>query len=63
MPCNNSQLKEELIQRILLQNPNYSKEMIEKAVTTCCSQKSPDMEACVSERTRQLYLMGYKREE
>lgn len=62
MPCNNSQLKEELIQRILLQNPNYSRELVERAIAICCAQKTTDIEACASEKTKQLYLIEYKRE-
>lgn len=62
MPCNNLQLKEELIQRVLLQNQNYSRELVERAVTLCCSEKPLNIEACVSEKTKLLYLIEYKRE-
>lgn len=62
MPCNNPQLKEELIKRILLQNPNYSNELVERAITACCTQNAQNIEACASERAKQLYLIEYNRE-
>ena len=60
MPCTDPQLREELLNKILLQNDKYTRDLVEKAITACCSQNNTDIELCVTERARQLYLIDYK---
>ena len=60
MPCNNPQLREELLNKILLQNDKYTRELVDRAITACCTQKVIEIELCVTEKARQLYLFDYK---
>lgn len=61
MACNEQQ-KEELINRILQINENYTRELVERFVTICCDEKDniEDVENCATERVRTFYLMTYK---
>jgi hypothetical protein len=60
MPCNDPKLREELLNKILLQNDKYTRELVERAITSCCAQNTTDIETCVTMLARQLYLMDYK---
>lgn len=60
MPCNDPLLREELLNRILLQNEKYTRELVERAIATCCAQNTADIETCVTNQVRQLYLFDYK---
>lgn len=61
MPCNDEQLREELIHKIMKINSKYSRELVERAITACCKEEPANIEDCAIERARQLYLIEYKR--
>lgn len=61
MLCNDNELKEKLIQKILALNPNYTKELVLRAINLCCEQDIEDIDNCAIERTKQIYLMEYSR--
>lgn len=61
MPCNDNELREKLIQQILSINPNYTRELVIRAIDSCCNQNEEDVENCAIERTKQLYLIEYNR--
>jgi len=61
MPCNDIELRESLVRTILALNPNYTKELVLRAIDSCCAQGLEDIENCAIERTKQIYLMEYNR--
>jgi|GEM_PF-4513922 hypothetical protein len=58
MACNEQQ-KEELINKIMRQNEQYSRENVEKAVALCCNENDSTMEVenCAVERARTFHIM------
>ncbi len=56
-------LKEKLISDILSINPSYTRELVERAIKSCCTEsKGQDASMdSVTKRTQQFHLMDYKR--
>lgn len=54
--------KEKLISDILSINPSYTRDLVERAIISCCTEsKGQDASIdCVTKRTKQFHLIDFK---